>query len=56
MMATTTGVVREVIEGPYTSYKVQGLKPNQEYIFCVKAVYDDGSFAFSDSRSFHTLS
>ena len=56
MMATTTGVVKEVMQGKYTTYRLSGLRPNQEYIFCVKAMFDDGSFLWSESKSFCTKS
>ena len=54
MMATNTGVVKEVCQGKYTRYRVTGLRTNTQYIFCVKAIYDDGSFFWSDSRAFST--
>ena len=54
MMATNTGVVKEVCQGKYTRYKVGGLRSNTQYIFCVKAMYDDGSFIWSESKGFYT--
>lgn len=54
MMATTTGRVKEICQGNHLRYKVVGLKANTEYVFCVKAIYDDGSFLWSESRAFHT--
>ena len=54
MMATNTGVVKEICEGKYTRFKVMGLRPNTQYIFCVKALFGDGSFLWSDSKSFRT--
>ena len=30
------------------------LRPNTQYIFCVKALFGDGSFLWSDSKSFRT--
>jgi hypothetical protein len=56
MIATTTGVVKEVCQGPMTRHRVMGLKPSTEYIFCVKALYDDGSFLWSESKAYHTRS
>ena len=54
MTATSTGVVKEICEGKYTRFKVMGLQPNTQYIFCVKALFGDGSFLWSDSKSFRT--
>ena len=54
MTATSTGVVKEICEGKYTMFKVMGLRPNTQYIFCVKALFGDGSFLWSDSKSFRT--
>jgi hypothetical protein len=56
MIATNTGVVKEVCQGMMTRFRVGGLKPSTEYIFCVKAIYDDGSFLWSESKAFHTKS
>ena len=52
MMATPTGVVKEVAFGKFDTYKVEHLRPNTQYIFCVKAIYDDGSFLWSESKSY----
>lgn len=41
-------------QGKETQFKVVGLKPNTEYILCVKAIYDDGSFLWSESKAFRT--
>ena len=54
MTATSTWVVKEICEGKYTRFKVMGLQPNTQYIFCVKALFGDGSFLWSDSKSFRT--
>lgn len=54
MMATTTGMVKDIFQGKKLRHRVGGLKPNTEYIFCVKAIYDDGSFIWSESRSYRT--
>lgn len=54
MLATTTGVVKDVYQGLHTRYKATGLRPDMEYIFCVKATYDDGSFLWSESKAFQT--
>ena len=54
MMATNTGVVKEVCQGKYYRFKVTGLRASTEYIFCVKAIFEDGSFIWSDSKSFTT--
>ncbi|WIA13348.1 hypothetical protein OEZ85_006930 [Tetradesmus obliquus] len=56
MVATSTGVAREVFQGKGLSYTVTGLKPAAEYVFCVKATYDDGSFVWSESKAFTTKS
>lgn len=56
MIATNTGVVKEAYMGRGSKFKVLGLKPNTEYIFCVKAIYDDGSFLWSESKAYHTKS
>jgi len=53
-LATPTGVVKEVYRGRATSYKVGGLRGNSEYIFCIKAEYDDGWFLWSEPKSFTT--
>ena len=54
MMATNTGVVKEVCQGKYERFKVTGLRANAEYIFCVKAIYDDGKHVWSESKAFCT--
>jgi len=54
MMATNTGVVKEVCQGKYERFKVTGLRANAEYIFCVKAFYDDGKHVWSESKAFCT--
>ncbi|DBA67511.1 TPA: hypothetical protein ACH3X2_001791 [Trebouxia sp. C0005] len=54
MLATTTGVVKDVYQGLHTRFKSTGLRPDMEYIFCVKATYDDGSFLWSESKAFQT--
>lgn len=54
MIATATGVVRDVYSGKAQRHRVLGLKPNTEYIFCVKAIYDDASFLWSESKAFST--
>eukprot|EP00798_Chlamydomonas_sp_ICE-L_P017171 gene17171-23487_t len=42
MIATSTGVVKDAYQ------------PNTEYILCVKAIYDDGSFLWSESKAYMT--
>ena len=54
LIATATGVVTAVYEGSAQRCRAAGLKPGAEYIFCVKAAYDDGSAAWSAPRAFHT--
>lgn len=54
MIATLTGVVKDVYQGKDQRYKVTGLKPNTEYILCVKAIYNDGSFLWSESKGYMT--
>lgn len=54
MVATTYGVVKTVYVGPKQQCLVGSLKPSQEYVFSVKALYDDGSFLWSESQSFFT--
>lgn len=56
MMATTSGVVKELTQGRFLRYFVSGLRPASEYIFCVKALYADGSCLWSESKSFFTAS
>ncbi len=53
MVATATGVVATVYEGPAQRCRAGGLKPGGEYIFCVKATYDDGSAVWSAPKAFH---
>lgn len=54
MLATTTGVVKDVYQGLQQHFRSAGLRPDMEYIFCVKATYDDGSYCWSESRAFQT--
>lgn len=54
MMGSTSGMVKEVYSGKNKKFKAVSLKPNSEYVFCVKAIYDDGSFIWSDSQAFKT--
>jgi hypothetical protein len=54
MFATTTGVVKEIAQGSMLKHFIGGLRQSTEYIFCVKAVYQDGSFLWSESKSFWT--
>jgi len=54
MAATSTGVVKEVYSGRDTAARATGLRPNAEYVFCVKATYDDNTFLWSESRAFRT--
>jgi len=54
MIATSTGVVKDVYQGKEQRFKITGLKPNTEYILCVKAIYDDGSFLWSESKGYTT--
>lgn len=44
-----------VLQGRETRFRVTGLKSNTEYIMCVKAIYDDGSFVWSESKAYRTL-
>jgi len=39
-----------------TSHRVTGLKPNVEYVFSVKAMYEDDSFLRSEPKAFRTRS
>ena len=41
-------------QGPEQRFRITGLKPNTEYILCVKAIYDDGSFLWSESKAYMT--
>lgn len=54
LMATTTGVVKEVYQGTDARYRITGLRSNHEYVVVVKAIYNDGSFLWSESRSLRT--
>jgi hypothetical protein len=54
MLANSAGAVREVYLGKDTSARAAGLRPNSEYVFSVKALYDDGSHLWSDSKAFTT--
>lgn len=54
MVANNLGVVKEVYRGKSMQFKVRKLRPNTEYIFCLKAVYADGSYLWSDPKSFKT--
>lgn len=54
MIATGTGVVKDVYQGSESRFRITGLKPNTEYILCVKAIYDDGSFLWSESKAYQT--
>lgn len=56
MVATNTGVVKEVCQGKHVRYRVSGLRSNTSYVFCVKAIYDDGSFLWSESKEYQTRS
>ncbi len=42
------------LQGRETRFKIAGLKSNTEYILCVKAIYDDGSFLWSESKAYQT--
>ncbi|KAG2424386.1 hypothetical protein HXX76_014595 [Chlamydomonas incerta] len=55
MIATGTGVVKDVYQGRESRFRVTGLKSATEYILCVKALYDDGSFLWSESKAYRTL-
>jgi Fibronectin type III domain len=55
MMATTSGLVKEVAQGLILQHHISSLRPGTEYIFCVKAQYADGSFLWSASKSYKTL-
>ncbi len=54
MIATGTGVVKDCYQGKETRFRVTGLKPHTEYILCVKAIYEDGSFLWSESKAYTT--
>ena len=49
LMMATNWVVKEVLK--YERFKVTGLRANAEYIFCVKAIYDDGKHVVESRRS-----
>lgn len=53
-MGTSTGVVREVYRGREPRFKAGGLRSACEYVFCVKAEYNDGSELWSEPVSFIT--
>jgi hypothetical protein len=54
MMSSSTGVVRELAHGKFLRFLIGGLRPATEYVFCVKAIYTDGSYLWSESRAFKT--
>eukprot|EP00963_Diacronema_lutheri_P007494 scaffold649_cov347-Pavlova_lutheri.AAC.133 len=54
MVANNLGVVKEVYRGKSMHFRVRKLRPSTEYIFCLKAVYADGSYLWSDPKSFKT--
>lgn len=54
LMSSSSGVVKEVCQGKFDRYKVTGLRPSTEYVFCVKMVFDDGTHLWSESRAFST--
>lgn len=56
MMATSIGVVKQVYHGQASRFRMEGLRPHLEFVFCVKASYDDGSFIWSDPQAFRTKS
>ena len=43
------------LQGTETRFRITGLKSATEYIMCVKALYDDGSFLWSESKAYKTL-
>ena len=53
-LSTTSGVVRECYSGKAMKHRAEGLRPHLEYVFCVKAEYEDGSFLWSEPRGFQT--
>ncbi|GAB4820456.1 hypothetical protein N2152v2_007502 [Parachlorella kessleri] len=55
MVTAEDGAVREVYEGQERTFELQRLTPDREYIFSVKAIYDDASFVWSDPKAFKTL-
>ena len=54
LMSTSTGVVKDVCQGKLDRYRVTGLRASTEYVFCVKAVFDDGSHMWSESKAYAT--
>lgn len=54
LMSSSSGVVKDVCQGKFDRFKVAGLRPSTEYVFCVKMVFDDGSHAWSESRAYST--
>lgn len=54
MLANSAGAVREVYLGKDVTARAGGLRPNSEYVFAVKATYDDGSHLWSESKAFRT--
>lgn len=55
MASGRDGAVKEVYEGSERSFIVEKLTPATEYIFSVKAIYDDASFLWSESKAVRTL-
>ncbi len=53
-MATTGGTVTDLCQGLNQKYKATNLKPHTQYIFCVKANYDDRSATWSKPLAFTT--
>lgn len=54
LMSSSSGVVKDVCQGKFDRFKVTGLRPSTEYVFCVKMVFDDGSHMWSESRAYST--
>lgn len=54
MVTGKDGSVREAYEGKERSFELCGLTPDTEYILAVKAVYDDASFVWSESKALRT--
>lgn len=54
MIATHTGTVTTAYEGKRLRFRISRLRQNTKYVLCVKAVYDDGSFLWSESRAHRT--
>jgi hypothetical protein len=46
---------RPPLQGKERSFELQKLTPGAEYILAVKAIYDDASFVWSDSKAYRTL-